>query len=71
MNGWNVFEDSHGDNNAYNVGDGWQLHVHGAGFEGPASFQNQSSGERYPMSSGDALYAAAMLDFAQQFSENG
>ena len=69
MNEWNAFEDNHGTNNACSVGDGWELHVHGAGFEGPASFQNQSTGERYALSSGDALYAAGMLEFANQFSQ--
>ena len=70
MDGWVQFEDSHGLSNAYEVGDGWEVHVHGPNFEGPASFQNQSTGERYCLSPGDALYAAGMLEFAAQFSEN-
>ena len=68
--GWYKFNDSHGANNSYNVGDGWELHCHNENFQGPASFQNQSTGEKHVISPGDALYAAGMLEFAKRYLNN-
>ena len=67
--GWHTFSDNHGVNNAHPIGDGWELHVHEEGFGGYANFQNQSLEEKLPLSPGDALYAAAMSDFAKRFGE--
>lgn len=68
--GWFEFQDSGGQNNAYDLGGGYQFHCHGQDFAGPASLKYGNETIEH-LTPGDALFRAAMDQFAQNLDNNG